>query len=230
MWLHRQKVIGQTIQEICKKYDVLLHIDEVVCGLGRTGKWFGYQHYNIKPDIVTMAKGVASGYAAISCTVTTEEIFDIFKTDSDDRMGYFRDVSTFGGCAAGPAAALENIRIIEDENLLDNATKQGEYFMAKLNELKDKHQVVGDVRGKGLFVGLELVKDRDTKEPVAETYIMQLAAHCQANGVMVGRTNRSFREFNNTIALSPALIATQSDIDEIIAALDNAMTECLDYA
>ena len=80
----------ETVQEICNKYGILLHIDEVVCGLGRTGEWFGYQHYDIKPDIVTMAKGVASGYAAIACTVTTEEVFNQFK-DSEDQMGYFRD-------------------------------------------------------------------------------------------------------------------------------------------
>jgi len=214
----------ETIQEICKKYDVLIHIDEVVCGLGRTGKWFGYQHYGIKPDIVTMAKGLASGYAAISCTVTTEEIFDCFKTDSTDRDGYFRDVSTFGGCAAGPAAALENIRIIEEENLLDNVNVQGDYIKAKLFELKDKYSIIGDVRGKGLFVGMELVKDRETKEPVEEGLVMQIAAHCQnESGVLIGRTNRSFREYNNTIALSPALIATQADIDEIIEALDKAL-------
>ncbi|MFT6033868.1 MAG: taurine-pyruvate aminotransferase, partial [Arenicella sp.] len=194
----------KTIEEICKKYDVLIHIDEVVCGLGRTGKWFGYQHYGIKPDIVTMAKGVASGYAAISCTVTTEEVFDCFKTDGDDRDGYFRDVSTFAGCTAGPAAALENIRIIEDENLLDNVVTQGNYIKQRLLELKDRHSVIGDVRGKGLFVGLELVKDRITKEPVEEALVMKIAAHCQnQSGVLIGRTNRSFREFNNTIALSP---------------------------
>ncbi|MEM7359533.1 MAG: aminotransferase class III-fold pyridoxal phosphate-dependent enzyme [Pseudomonadota bacterium] len=218
----------ETIQNICKKYDVLLHIDEVVCGLGRTGKWFGYQHYGIKPDIVTMAKGVASGYAAISCTVTTEEIFEIFKGDADDRMGYFRDVSTFGGCTAGPAAALENMRIIEDENLLENARIQGEYFFAQLLKLKDKHPIIGDVRGKGLFVGMELVKDRTTKEPVDESLVMKIAAHCHTNGVMIGRTNRSFRDFNNTIAISPALIATADDIDEIIVALDRALEECAD--
>lgn len=215
----------ETIQEICKKYEVLLHIDEVVCGLGRTGKWFGYQHYGIKPDMVTMAKGVASGYAAISCTVTTEEIFDVFKDDPADRMGYFRDVSTFGGCAAGPAAALENMRIIEEENLLENVTTQGEYFLTRLHALQDKHPIIGDVRGKGLFVGLELVKDRTTKEPVEEGLVMKIAAHTQANGVMIGRTNRSFRDYNNTIAISPALIATQDDIDEIVTALDNALTE-----
>jgi taurine-pyruvate aminotransferase len=216
----------QTIQEICKKYDILLHIDEVVCGLGRTGKWFGYQHYGIKPDIVTMAKGLASGYAAISCTVTTEDVFDSFKTDANDRMGYFRDVSTFGGCTAGPAAALENMRIIEAENLLENATIQGEYLLNKLHDLKDKHTIVGDVRGKGLFVGIELVKDRETKEPVEESLVIKIATHCHINGVMIGRTNRSFREYNNTIALCPALIVTQADIDEIIAALDNALTAC----
>jgi len=216
----------ETIQEICKKYDVLLHIDEVVCGLGRTGTWFGYQQYSVQPDIVTMAKGVASGYAAISCTVTTEEIFDIFKDDPSDRMSYFRDVSTYGGCAAGPAAALENMRIIEEENLLENAQVQGEYFFAQLLKLKDKHEIIGDVRGKGLFLGMELVKDRQTKEPVDESVVIQLAAHCQnVSGVMIGRTNRSFRDHNNTIALSPALIATQDEIDEIVAALDLAMSE-----
>lgn len=215
----------QTVQEICQKYEVLLHIDEVVCGLGRTGKWFGYQHYGVKPDIVTMAKGVASGYAAISCTVTTEEIFDIFKDGDDERMGYFRDVSTFGGCTSGPAAALENIRIIEEENLLENVAKQGDYIMQGIQALKDKHEIIGDVRGKGLFVGLELVKDRESKEPVDESVIIKIAAHCQANGVIIGRTNRSFREHNNTIALSPALIATQSDIDEILAGIDHAIAE-----
>lgn len=216
----------ETIQEICKKYDILLHIDEVVCGLGRTGKWFGYQHYGIKPDIVTMAKGVASGYAAISCTVTTEEVFDCFKTDPSDRDGYFRDVSTFGGCTAGPAAALANMQIIEDERLLENVTKQGYYLNAKLLELKDKYAFIGDIRGKGLFQGLELVKDRETKEPMEESVVMQIAMHCQNESkVMIGRTNRSFREFNNTITLSPALIATQSDIDEIVAALDKAFAE-----
>ncbi|MBM3108878.1 aminotransferase class III-fold pyridoxal phosphate-dependent enzyme [Pseudomonas sp. V1] len=210
------------IQAICKKYDILLHIDEVVCGLGRTGKWFGYQHYGIKPDIVTMAKGVASGYAAISCTVTTEEVFEAFKGDADDRMGYFRDISTFGGCTAGPAAALENMRIIEDEGLLENVTHMGEYFMGRLRELQDKYPIIGDVRGKGLFCGMELVKDRKTKEPVAESVAIAIAADCMRQGVMIGRTNRSFEQFNNTLCFSPALIATQQDLDVIIAALDAA--------
>ena len=213
----------ETIQVICKEYDVLLHIDEVVCGLGRTGEWFGYQHYGIQPDIVTMAKGVASGYAAISCTVTSEALFQRFKEDASDRMDYFRDVSTFGGCAAGPAAAIENIRIIEEENLLENATIVGNYLKERLEGLQEHHELIGDVRGKGLFCGIELVEDRNSKQPVDESVIMRIAADCQNNGVIIGRTNRSFREFNNTIALSPALIATKEDIDVIVAALDLAL-------
>ena len=92
----------QRVQEICRKYDILLHIDEVVCGVGRTGTWFGYQHYGVEPDMVTMAKGVASGYAAIACLVTSEKVFDLFKDDASDPMNYFRDISTFGGGTAGP--------------------------------------------------------------------------------------------------------------------------------
>ena len=215
----------ETIQEICRKYEVLLHVDEVVCGLGRTGKWFGYQHYGIEPDIVTMAKGVASGYAAISCTVTTEAVFDEFKDNPDDRMSYFRDISTFGGCTAGPAAALENMRIIEDENLLENVTEVGEYLMQRLLELQEKHALIGDVRGKGLLAGVELVKDRATREPVDESMAVKIAADCLARGVIIGRTNRSFRRLNNTLCLAPALIASRDDIDEIVEALDGAISE-----
>ena len=213
----------ETVQEICSKYGILLHIDEVVCGLGRTGKWFGYQHYGIKPDIVTMAKGVASGYAAIACTVTTEAVFEQFK-DGDDPMHYFRDISTFGGCAAGPAAALETMRIIEDEDLLGNTIRMGDYLMEKLRGLQNKYKVIGDVRGKGLFCGFELVKDRQTKEPVAEKMLADIAADCMQQGVVIGRTNRSLTGFNNTVCLSPALICTESDIDEIVGAIDAAMS------
>ena len=215
----------QRVQEICKKYDILLHIDEVVCGVGRTGTWFGYQHYGVKPDFVTMAKGVASGYAAIACCVTTEEVFAMFKDDAADPMNYFRDISTFGGCTAGPAAAIENMRIIEDEGLLANTIKMGERTMKNLHALMDKHKVVGDVRGKGLFCGAELVVDRKTKEPVAEKLVQAVVADCMAQGVIIGATNRSITGFNNTLCLSPALIATADDIDEITGAIDKALTK-----
>ena len=211
------------VQEICKKYDILLHIDEVVCGVGRTGTWFGYQHYGVKPDMVTMAKGVASGYAAIACLVTTEEVFDMFKDDASDPLNYFRDISTFGGCTAGPAAAIENMRIIEDENLLENTLAMGERMMNNLNALADKHAVIGQVRGKGLFCGAELVADRATKEPAAEKMVQAVVADCMAQGVVIGATNRSIPGMNNTLCFSPALIATADDIDQITDAVDQAL-------
>jgi len=213
----------QRVQEICKKYDILLHIDEVVCGVGRTGTWFGYQNYDVKPDLVTMAKGVASGYAAIACLVTTEEVFDLFKDNADDPMNYFRDISTFGGCTAGPAAAIENMRIIEDENLLSNTLAMGAHMVDNLNALADKHPVIGDVRGKGLFCGAELVSDRASREPAPEKMVQAVVADCMAQGVVIGATNRSVPGFNNTLCFSPALIATKDDINQITDAVDQAL-------
>ncbi|MEM9796472.1 MAG: aminotransferase class III-fold pyridoxal phosphate-dependent enzyme [Pseudomonadota bacterium] len=213
----------QRVQEIVEKYDLLLHIDEVVCGVGRTGEWFGYQHYGVKPDFVTMAKGVASGYAAISCMVTTEQVFDMFKDKPDDPLGYFRDVSTFGGCTAGPAAALKNMEIIEREDLLGNCVRMGDRLIGNLHRLADKHKVIGDVRGKGLFAGAELVSDRDEKTPVDETKVKAVVADCMEQGVVIGASNRSVPGFNNTLLFSPALIATEDDIDAITEAVDQAL-------
>ena len=215
----------ERVQEICKKYDILLHIDEVVCGVGRTGTWFGYQNYGIKPDMVTMAKGVASGYAAIACLVTSEDVFELFKDDASDPMNYFRDISTFGGCTAGPAAAIENMAIIEEEGLLDNTLKMGERMIDNLNALSEKHAVIGQVRGKGLFCGAELVADRATKDPVDEKLVQAVVGDCAAQGVLIGATNRSIPGHNNTLCFSPALIATTDDIDEITDAVDRSLTK-----
>jgi len=118
---------------------------------------------------------------------------------------------------------LETMRIIEDENLLQNTLDMGEYLMEKLRGLQNKYKVIGDVRGKGLFCGMELVKDRQTKEPVDEKMLMAVAADCMEQGVVIGRTNRSMSGLNNVVTLSPALICTEADIDEIVQAIDNAM-------
>jgi len=211
------------IESICRKYDVLLHIDEVVCGLGRTGKWFGYQHYDVQPDIVTTAKGLAAGYAAVSITVTTEKLFDMFKEDPSNVDSYFRDISTFGGSTAGPAAALEVLKIIKREKLIENINVVGDHLKNKLLELQDKHEMIGEVRGKGLFCGVELVKDRTTKEPVDEKIATAVAGHCFQNKVMIGRTNRSFETNNNVLLFSPAFICSKNDIDLIVESVDNAL-------
>ncbi|KQT87536.1 aminotransferase class III-fold pyridoxal phosphate-dependent enzyme [Aurantimonas sp. Leaf443] len=212
----------ERVQEICRKYEILLHIDEVVCGLGRTGTWFGYQNFGIQPDFVTMAKGVASGYAAISCTVTTEAVFEKFK-DGSDPMAHFRDISTFGGCAGGPAAALENMRIIEDEHLLDNCLAMGARLRLNLEALKNKHAVIGDVRGMGLFQGAELVEDRTTRKPVDEKSIARVIAETTARGVLIGASNRSVPGLNNVLCLAPALVASAAEIDAITSAIDGAL-------
>ena len=213
----------ERVGEICKKYEILLHIDEVVCGVGRTGKWFGYQNFGIKPDMVTMAKGVASGYAAIACLVTTETVFEMFKDDASDPMNYFRDISTFGGCTAGPAAAIENMNIIEEENLLENTLAMGDRLMSNLWNLYEKHEVIGDVRGAGLFCGAELVSDRSDKTPAEEKLVQAVVADCMAQGIIIGATNRSLPGLNNTLCFSPALIATSDDIDAITDAVDSCL-------
>lgn len=215
----------QAVREICDRYDILLIMDEVVCGLGRTGAWFGYQHYDVVPDIVTMAKGVASGYAAISCTVTTERVYEMLQEAEGDTLGYFRDISTFGGCLSSQAAALANLNIIEREGLVENSARQGERLLAGFRELAGRHDLIGDVRGKGLFLGIELVTDRQTKQPVDEKISMAVAAKCKEHGLLIGRTNRSLTGFNNILNFSPALTITDQQVDTVIERLDRALGE-----
>ena len=179
----------KAMSDVCKRHGALVVFDEVMCGLGRTGTWFGYQHYGIEPDFVTMAKGVASGYAAISCTVTTEAVFEMFKDDAADLMGYFRDISTFGGCTAGPVAALENMRIIEDEGLLANTAAMGERVLANLRALQDRHAVIGDVRGKSCILLDDIVDSGGTLCNAADALLAQGATDVSAyvtHGVLSG--------------------------------------------
>ncbi len=211
---------------VCRRHGVLLIMDEVVCGMGRTGTMFGYQHYGVTPDIVTMAKGVASAYMPISVTATTEEVFKAFLHDPADRLAYFRDISTYGGCAASCSAALENMAIIEEEKLLDNVVAMGDYLLAGLRELAVLPNV-GDVRGKGLLCGIELVEDKAGKKPLPEGKVIQVVGEMAANGVLVGRTNRSLPGFNNIINIAPAYVVTKDDIDVILRTLQAAMNKVL---
>ncbi len=213
------------VQAICKKHDVVFMMDEVVCGMGRTGTMFGYEHYDVVPDIVTMAKGVASAYMPISCTVTNEDIFNSLQ-NSTDKLSYFRDISTYAGCAGGPTAAIENLKIIEEENLLQNVTNMGEYIMEGLRECLG-HANVGDVRGKGLLCGIEFVEDKNSKTPLAEEKVIAICLDMAANGVLVGRTNRSFPGQNNIINLAPAYVVTKEQCDTILTALRNGIKKVL---
>ena len=116
------------------------------------------------------------------------------------------------------------VNIIKKENLLENVTNMGNYLKDKLNALQDKYEIIGDVRGKGLFCGVELVKDRQTKEPVHESVAMAIAGHCLKNKVMIGRTNRSFEFNNNVLLFSPSFICSKNEIDLIVNAVDNAIS------
>ncbi|MDR1856823.1 MAG: aminotransferase class III-fold pyridoxal phosphate-dependent enzyme [Desulfovibrio sp.] len=213
------------VADILKKYGVLLIMDEVVCGMGRTGTMFGYQHYGAEPDIVTMAKGVASAYMPISCTVTTEKVFAALQ-DPSSTLSYFRDISTFGGCAAAATAALENVAIIEEENLLANVKAIGEHLLEGLKELLP-HPKVGDVRGKGLLLGVEFVEDKGSKAPLPEAKVVELCGAMAKRGVLVGRTNRSFVGANNVVNLAPAYVVTRDDADLILKVLREAVAEVL---
>lgn len=213
------------LQTICRKYDIWMIMDEVVCGFGRTGKFWGHEHYDVDPEIITMAKGLASSYEALSATVVKQKIFDIFLNDPSDpekRLDYFRDISTYGGCTSALTAALESTRIIEDENLVENSAKMGVYLLEQLETLK-RYDAVGDVRGEGLFAGIEFVTDRATKAPITEEQMAQLMGNVMAQKVIVGRTNSSFDGLNNIMNFAPSLIITKEQIDTIVAAVAAAI-------
>ena len=206
------------VREICDQYGIILIIDEVVCGFGRTGTMFGYEHYDFVPDIVTMAKGMASSYAPISAAAVRGEVFDKFLDDPSEKFHYFRDISTYGGCTAGFAAALENLRIIEEEDLIENSRVMGAYLLDRLRELSD-HPNVGDVRGRGLFAGVELVEDKASKTPVSEDVMVAVVKKTAEEGVLVGKTTRSVPGLNNTVNMAPPLIVTKADVDELVDAV-----------
>jgi len=213
------------VQDICKKHDIWLIMDEVVCGFGRTGKFWGHEQYDVDPDIITMAKGLASSYEPLSATVFKQFIYDLFlndPSDPDTRLNYFRDISTYGGCAGPMAAALESTRIIDDENLLENSTIVGAYLLEKLSELRDL-PIVGDVRGVGLFCGIEFVKNKETKEPVTEAEMAKIMGNVLAENVIVGRTNSSFDGLNTVMNFAPSLIITKEQVDHVVAAVRRAL-------
>lgn len=210
------------IQEICRKYEVLLILDEVVAGFGRTGKMFGHHHYDVTPDMVTLAKGIASSYMPLSATLTTKKIFDRFLTSPTDTFGYFRDISTYGGCTAGCSVALENIRIIEEEKLVENSAVLGRYLLDQLKQFAD-HPMVGDIRGLGLFAGIEIVDDKKTKAPSPESTLAGIVADVKAQGILMGRMGRSVPGLNNVLTLAPALIVTKEQINATVKAIGVAL-------
>src|ERR687893_791790 len=195
--------------EIARAAGGLFIADEVQTGWGRTGdKWFGIEHWNVEPDIITSAKGLGNG-VPIGITVATPEVADKFPGLT---------FSTFGGNPVSSAAALAVIRVIEEEDLRRNAATVGAHFRQRLEELKDKHPAIGDVRGLGLMQGLELVKDRETKEPHPQG-VLHVFEETRRRGVLVGKGGL----YGNVIRTGLPLIAAKEHVDEMCQALDAAL-------
>jgi 4-aminobutyrate aminotransferase-like enzyme len=195
--------------EITKNHGGLFIADEVQTGWGRTGdKWFGIEHWNVEPDIITSAKGMGNG-VPIGMTTATPEVADKYPGLT---------FSTFGGNPVSMAAALAVIRVIEEDDLKRNAAEVGAYFRERLEGLKEKYTVIGDVRGMGLMQALELVKDRETKEPDPQS-VLKVFEETKRLGVLIGKGGL----YGNVIRTGVMLNATKDTIDELIEALDKAL-------
>ncbi|UOE77617.1 aspartate aminotransferase family protein [Parageobacillus thermoglucosidasius] len=211
----------KAVKEVCEKHGALLIVDEVICGFGRTGKPFGFMNYGVKPDIITMAKGITSAYLPLSATAVRKEIYEAFK--GTEEYDYFRHVNTFGGNPAACALALKNIEIMERENLFERSKEAGERL---LNELKNKlqdHPYVGDVRGKGLLIGIELVADKNTKTPLDVSLVNKVIGICKENSLIIGKNGTTVAGYNNVLTLSPPLNIEDNDLSFLIKTLTDAL-------
>ncbi len=201
------------VKEVCEKHGALLIVDEVICGFGRTGKAFGFQNYGIKPDIVTMAKGLTSAYMPLSATAIRREIYEQFMDGGD--YEFFRHVNTFGGSPVACAVALKNIEVMERENLFEQSAQLGEVLMHTLTEQLSDHPYVGDIRGKGLLIGIELVENKETKMPLDIQKVNAVIAYCKQKGLIIGKNGVTVADFNNVLTLSPPLSITVEEKDFI---------------
>jgi taurine-pyruvate aminotransferase len=211
------------VKEACEKHGALLIVDEVICGFGRTGKAFGFMNYGVKPDIITMAKGITSAYLPLSATAVKKEIYEAFK--GTEEYDYFRHVNTFGGNPAACALALKNIEIMETEQLFDRSKQLGEQLKARLSAHLGSHPFVGDVRGKGLLIGIELVKDKASKEPLDGDLVNQVIGGCKKKGLIIGKNGATVAGFNNVLTISPPLSITEEDLDFLYTTLTSVLHE-----
>jgi adenosylmethionine-8-amino-7-oxononanoate aminotransferase len=208
------------VEGLCRKYGILLHVDEVINGFGRTGKMFAHQHYGVSPDIIAIAKGISSAYLPIAATVVKNNVFDSFYGDPAENR-QIAQVNTYGGHPVAAAVALRNIEIMEAERLADRAAEIGAYLLDGLRGLMS-HKAVGDIRGKGLLIGVELVKDRATKEQLDAAQFAGVVDFCRDHGVLVGRAGGG-RQYGTTIALCPPLVITRAECDRIVDTLGRAL-------
>jgi len=197
------------VHEICARYDILLIIDEVICGFGRTGKMFGVEHFEIQPDLLTMAKGLTSGYMPLGATGCTDRIMAPIEQ--------FFHLHTYGNHPAACAAGLKNLEIMQAENLIQNSAAMGSYFLAGLKTL-EKHATVGEVRGTGLWLAIDFTSDKKTRAPFPIERVNHIVARAKKRGVLV-------KTMGLALELAPPLIIAREQIDETIEVLDRCIAE-----
>jgi 4-aminobutyrate aminotransferase-like enzyme len=198
-------------KKILDANQVLYVADEVQSGFCRTGKMFGFEHYDVIPDIVCMAKGIANGFPLSACT-TRDEIAASF--DAGDHL------STFGGNPVSCAASIANVDYMLNEHLAEKSAADGEYAMKSLNELAHKHDIIGEVRGKGLMIGIELVKNQRTKTPASQE-AGKIRDICREKGVLIGHGGVK----SNVVRIQPPLVISREQLDTVIDVLDQSLKE-----
>jgi len=204
------------VRKVCDKHGVLLIADEVVTGFGRTGSMFGSRAFGVKPDIITLAKGISSGYVPLGATVCNERIDNAFK-ENEDSFGTIGHGYTYAGHPLACAAAIAALKIVKHEDLPGNAAKQGTYLMDRLKPLEEKYDFVGNVRGKGLMLAVEFVENKASKKP-NRAIVAQIFKLMLTKGAFV-------RAAGNNIIISPPLVIKREELDIIIDALEFALEE-----
>ncbi|MAE65025.1 MAG: aspartate aminotransferase family protein [Phycisphaeraceae bacterium] len=204
------------VREICDRYGVLLIFDEVITGFGRVGTWFGADLVGVTPDIMSFAKGVTSGYFPLGGSMASAKIAEVFEGGPEKTWSHMYTYSAHPG---GAAAALSNLEIVERENLVDNARQRGEQLAGLLQEMKQRHPIIGDVRGTGLIQGIEFVKDRATKEHFdpSQGVNAMLTAELKERGVWL-------RVPPYILPFAPPLTITADELDELASKVDEALT------
>jgi adenosylmethionine-8-amino-7-oxononanoate aminotransferase len=208
------------IQEICKKYGIFLILDEVMTAFGRTGKLFGYQHWDVEADVVALSKGMASGYYPLGAIVTRKEIVDKVLA-----AGGFAHGHTYAGNPMACAVGLEVLHVILEDDLASNAAVMGDVLKAGLEELAERHPIVGDVRGIGLLQAVELVSDRETKQPFAPEKCANVLLTDEAfdEGLIVYPRRPIYGLSGDHVVVAPPLIVTEAEVAEILRRLDRAL-------
>jgi adenosylmethionine-8-amino-7-oxononanoate aminotransferase len=214
----------QMIREICDKHNVLFIDDEVICGFGRTGTWFGIDHWGVQPDIMTTAKGMSGAYTPIAAILVSDRVAKAFEKTS----GRFINAFTTAGNPVSCSAAIAVVDIIEKDKLVARSAEMGEYMHKQAKKKLAPHPTVGDIRGKGLIMGIELVKDKKTREPfppsvMAASRVNRLAME---RGCMVFPTTGTVAGVaGDVIMMAPPYIITESQIDDGLEMVDAALTD-----